>query len=112
MRALGEAQKSDNYVRRLAQQSPNAMGEFFEDIGKKSGPNNVLTQQDPKDPEVSRIIVPQDLTKCLIEWHHTNLVHPGVERSHNALRQHCPWPRMLADIRAHLKKCGPCQKVK
>ena len=110
--AIGKAQLKDKYVRKLQKQAPDRLGEFFEDIGRKSGPSKVLTEKDPKDPSQSRIIVPQTLTKRLLEWYHTNLVHPGVERLYNTLRQHFTWPRMLADIRAYTRKCGPCQKGK
>ena len=112
IRAIGEAQKKDRYVQRLKRQAPDRLGELFEDIGKKSGPDKVVTERDPKDPTVSRIIVPQTLTKRLLEWYHTNLVHPGVERLYNTLRQHFTWPNMLQDIRNYTKKCGPCQKGK
>ena len=47
-----------------------------------------------------------------MKWYHTNLVHPGVERLYNTLRQHFTWPGMLKDIRAYIKRCGPCQKGK
>ena len=60
-------------MQRLKRQAPNRLGEFFEDIGKKSGPDKVITERDSKDPKVSRIIVPQTLTKRLLEWYHTNL---------------------------------------
>ena len=72
----------------------------------------MITEIDPKDPRKSRIIVPQALTKRLLEWYHTNLVHPGVERLYNTLRQHFIWPKTLEEIRAYTKRCGPCQKGK
>ena len=112
IRQIGKAQKKDRYVQKLKRQAPDRLGEFFEDIGKKSGPEQVTTERDTKDPTVSRIIVPQALTKRLLEWYHTNLVHPGVERLYNTLRQHFTWPNMLEDIRQYTKKCGPCQKGK
>ncbi len=111
MKAIGEAQKSDKYVAKVRSQAPERLGELFEDIGKKSGPDRVLTEFD-RDEKTSRIIVPATLTKRLMEWYHTNLIHPGVNRLYNTLRQHFTWPNMLNDIRAYIKVCGPCQKAK
>ena len=63
IRQIGMAQRKDCYVRRLKRQAPDRLGELFEDIGKKSGPEKVVTERDPKDPTISRIIVPQTITK-------------------------------------------------
>lgn len=111
IRAFGEAQKKDKYIARIRSQAPDKLGEFFEDIGKKSGPDRVITEID-RDARTSRIIVPRTLTKRLMEWYHVHLVHPGVDRLYYTLRQHFTWPGMLKEIRAYIKKCGPCQKGK
>ena len=111
MRAIGKAQLRDKYVTKLQQQAPDRLGQFFEDIGKKDGPDEVITEIDT-DNKTARIIVPATLKRRLMEWYHTNLVHPGVERLYNTLRQHYTWPGMLTDIREYIKRCGPCQKGK
>ena len=108
---ISRAQRTDKYVRILQQQSPDALGEFFEDIGKKAGPDRVLTELDFRDGK-HRIIVPASLRKRLLEWYHTTLVHPGVNRLYNTLRQHYTWPKMHEHIKQYTQHCGPCQKGK
>jgi hypothetical protein len=71
----------------------------------------VLTESSPVDAK-SRIVVPLDLRARLLEWYHTKLVHPGVHRLYNTLRQHYTWPKMMDMIQKYTKKCGPCQKGK
>jgi len=108
---IGKAQRQDKYVKTLQHQAPDRIGEFFEDIGKKSGPDKVVTETDAVDQK-QRIIVPQSLTGRLMKWYHTTLVHPGVHRLYNTLRQHYTWPKMLEQIRQYTKHCEPCQKGK
>lgn len=108
---IGRAQKKSKYVQSLKRQAPDRLGEFFEDIGKKSGPDKVITEIDATDQQ-GRIIVPEDLRTRLMKWYHTTLVHPGAHRLYNTLRQHYTWPKMMENIRAYIKHCGPCQKGK
>ena len=84
---------------------------LFEDIGQKSGPDQVLTERDAVDKQ-ARIIVPEKLTKRLMEWYHAMLVHPGVDRLYNTLHQHYTWPHMLEQIRQYIKHCDACQRGK
>ncbi|CAB9522987.1 Transposon Tf2 [Seminavis robusta] len=105
---IGRAQKNDKYVQTLRQQAPDRLGEFFEDIGRKSGPDRVITETDVVDGD-HRIIVPAALTQRLMEWYHTTLVHPGVNRLYNTLRQHYTWPKMLEQIRTYIRSCHACQ---
>ena len=111
IKEIGKAQKTDQYVKSLQSKAPDRLGEFFEDIGKKSGPDKVVTESDAID-QTQRIIVPKSLRKRLMKWYHTTLVHPGVQRLYNTLRQHYTWPKMLEEIRDYIKHCGPCQKGK
>lgn len=75
IKEIGKAQKQDRYLRLLRRQAPDRLGEFFEDIGKKSGPDKVVTESDVTDQQ-QRIVVPADLTQRLMQWYHTTLVHP------------------------------------
>jgi transposase InsO family protein len=108
---ISRKQKNDPYVLKLQDQAPDRLGEIFEDIGRKTGPDRVLTESSPVDGK-SRIVVPLDLRARLLEWYHTKLVHPGVHRLYNTLRQHYTWPKMMDMIRKYTKKCDPCQKGK
>lgn len=111
LKEIGEKQQTDQYVQTVAERAPDRLGLLFEDIGKKTGPDQVLTEKDPTD-RTARIIVPQNLTKRLIQWYHTMLVHPGVNRLYYTLRQHYTWPRMKAQIELFIKHCDACQKGK
>jgi len=95
----------------LKDKAPHLLGEVFEDLEKKSGPDKVTTAKDPVTGQ-TRIAVPVKLTHRLVSWNHNVLVHPGVERLHNTLRQHYTWPGMLQQIKAHAKHCHACQKGK
>ena len=108
---ISREQKKDTYTQQLHEKAPDRLGELFEDIGKKSGPDFVTTEIDPVDKK-TRIIVPQSMTRRLIQWYHTMLVHPGAERLHNTLRQHYTWKNMQQEIREFVKKCQVCQKAK
>ena len=92
----------------MKQQMPEQLGELFEDVKEKSGAEKVITIKSPADNH-ERTVVPQLLWSKLMKWHHTVLVHPGVERLHNTLHQHCTWPAMRKDICEHIKPCHECQ---
>lgn len=109
IREIQREQAKDKYVKQVLQQAPDRLGELFEDIGQKAGPDRVLTETNPVDRKLSRIIVPQSLTRRLIKWYHAMLVHPGAERLYNTLRQHYTWPNMAQQIKNYTKQCHACQ---
>ena len=111
IKEIGRAQAKDKYLKQLQEKTPDKLGDLFEDIGQQTGPDKATTIYNPVDKQY-RIVVPQELTKRLMEWYHTTLVHPGVHRLYNTLRQHYTWPKMLSQIRAYLRTCGPCQRGK
>jgi transposase InsO family protein len=108
---ISREQKKDPYTLRLQEQAPDRLGELFEDIGKKTGPDHVATEIDTKDNK-QRIIVPATLRRRLVEWYHGILVHPGADRLHNTIRQHFTWPYMQDQIRKYTKQCDACQRGK
>ncbi len=108
---IGAEQKKDAYVQQLQEQAPDRLGELFEDIGRKSGPDHVVTEIDTTDRK-QRIIVPKSLRNRLLTWYHTMLVHPGSDRLYFTLRQHYSWPHMHQDIRNFTKHCDACQRGK
>jgi len=59
-----------------------------------------------------KIVVPKSLQQQLTLWYHTQLIHPGVERLYNTLKQHYVWPRMKETIAITLRSCDACQKAK
>ena len=105
---LSRKQKEDPYIKKMQEQSPDRLGELFEDIGKKTGPDHVITELDLQDKK-QRIIVPASMRTRLVEWYHGVLVHPGAERLYYTLRQHFTWPNMHDQIRKYTKHCHACQ---
>jgi Integrase zinc binding domain len=69
------------------------IGALFEDIGKRTGPDTVITEINLIDG-CARIIVPSLLRDRLTEWYHETLLHPGVNRMYNTMHQHFTWPKM------------------
>ena len=67
---IGKFQKNDPYVQRLQQESPERLGELFEDIGKKAGADFVITETNVVDKK-QRIIVPRALAPRLMAWYRT-----------------------------------------
>ena len=108
---IGRKQKDDADVRELRRLSPDRLGETFEDIGKKTGSDHVLTLLDPVDNK-QRIIVPKELRQRLMNWYHTHLIHPGQNRLYNTLRQHYTWKNMQKNVQDFVKTCKVCQVSK
>lgn len=108
---IGREQVKDTYVKQLKEQTPDRLGELFEDIGKKTGADYVTTEIDSQTGK-QRIIVPKSLRQRLMEWYHTTLVHPGIDRLHNTLRQHYVWPNMHRQLKDFIKNCDACQRGK
>ena len=47
-----------------------------------------------------------------MDWYHTMLCHPGINRTEETIAQHLWWPRVREDIRKFCSKCAVCQKNK
>ena len=108
---ISREQKKDKMVQTLQTQAPDRLGEVFEDIGKKTGPDRVVTELDSNDKQ-QRILIPASLRQRLMAWYHAMLVHPGGERMYNTLRQHYTWPNMHLEIKQYVKTCNACQRGK
>ena len=59
-----------------------------------------------------KIVVPTKLQKHVIDWYHTVLCHPGINRTEETIGQHLYWPKMRNQITAHVSACPTCQKSK
>ena len=108
---ISREQKKDEGIKKLQEQAPDQLGELFEDIGKMTGPDYVVTQQDPVDHR-GRILVPANLTKKLMSWYHAMLIHPGGNRLYNTLRQHYTWRNMQHDVCQLVKTCDAWKRAK
>ena len=78
LKEISEKQKEDQYLHSLQEKAPDRLGLFFEDIGKKTGPDTVVTEKDGVDGR-ERIFVPKSVVPKLLQWYHTILVHPGLD---------------------------------
>jgi hypothetical protein len=58
------------------------------------------------------IPVPTVLRKPIIEWYHTNLCHPGFDRTEQTIRRNFTWKNLREDVRDHVKYCDACQRLK
>jgi len=59
-----------------------------------------------------KIPVPETLRQPLIEWYHTNLCHPGTDRTEQTIRRSFTWKNVRRDVRRHTKHCEECQRLK
>ena len=56
--------------------------------------------------------MPQSLQKPCVEWYHEQLLHPGITRTEETIRQHFYWKNLREDIQKHCRKCHKCQLTK
>ena len=59
-----------------------------------------------------KIVVPKKNTHHVVDWYHTVLCHPGINRTEESIAQHLYWPKMREQITNYVKSCPTCQKNK
>ena len=59
-----------------------------------------------------KIVIPKILQRYVLHWYHTYLLHPGMIRTEETIRQHLYWPDMQKDVRQYIKTCDTCQRKK
>ena len=59
-----------------------------------------------------KIVVPKLLQRHVIDWYHTVLCHPGINRTEETISQHLWWPKMRDQITAYVQSCPSCQRNK
>ena len=59
-----------------------------------------------------KICVPQSLQHHMIEWYHTMLLHPGINRTEQTIYQHFTWPTLRKDVTKFVSTCDRCQRYK
>jgi hypothetical protein len=45
-----------------------------------------------------KIVIPKKLYRHIIDWYHTVLCHPGINRTEETIGQHLWWPKMREEI--------------
>jgi hypothetical protein len=60
-----------------------------------------------------KIIIPESLQKCIINWYHSNLQHPRITRTINSISQTFYWKGIRPQVEEHIKMCneGQCHKI-
>ena len=59
-----------------------------------------------------KIVVPKKLQKHVMDWYHTVLCHPGINRTEETIGQHLWWPKMRNHITNYVSTCAVCQRNK
>ena len=59
-----------------------------------------------------RIVVPSQLQKQAVKWHHQTLMYPGETRTKATIAQHFYWLGLRATVRDICTKCHNCQLTK
>ena len=52
-----------------------------------------------------KIVVQTKLQKHVIDWYHTVLCHPGINRTKETISQHLYWPKMRDQITNYVSAC-------
>jgi cleavage and polyadenylation specificity factor subunit 1 len=59
-----------------------------------------------------KIFIPKPLQTKIVQWYHTYLCHPGLNRTEETIRQHFYWNNLRATVQEVCGKCPTCQKTK
>jgi hypothetical protein len=59
-----------------------------------------------------RIAIPKTLQNRIVQWYHTTLCHPGINRTEETISQHFYWKNMRDQITRDVTTCAICQKQK
>jgi len=59
-----------------------------------------------------RIAIPKRLQNRIVQWYHTTLCHPGINRTEETISQHFYWKNMRDQITRDVTTCAICQKQK
>ena len=59
-----------------------------------------------------KIYIPKLLRVDVLQWYHTNLRHPGIERMYATIRQNFLWPGLKKEVTKLVQTCETCQKNK
>jgi transposase InsO family protein len=59
-----------------------------------------------------KIVVPASQQVRIVDWYHTYLGHPGINRTEETISQHLWWPNMRKHITVSVSTCASCQRNK
>ena len=100
---LDQAQQADPSIKKILK-SDNSKYQIAEFHGGGKTRNLVCFND--------KIVVPTKLQHHIIDWYHTVLCHPGINRTEESISQHLYWPKMRDHITNYVKTCPTCQRNK
>ena len=56
--------------------------------------------------------MPESLQQRAMEWHHSNLMHPGLIHTKSTARQRSHWKMSRECVKQHIQRCDACQRLK
>ena len=59
-----------------------------------------------------KIVVPSTLQQHVVDWYHTTLCHPGINRTEATIRQHFTWKHLTKQVATTCQTCRKCQITK
>ena len=59
-----------------------------------------------------KIVVPKVLQSKIVQWYHTYLCHPGLNRTEETIRQYFTWKNLRKSVQDVCGVCPTCQKTK
>ena len=54
-------------------------------------------------------VILSKLQSYVLHWYHTYLLHPGMDRTEEMIRQHVYWPGIRHAVRKEVNNCDTCQ---
>ena len=60
----------------------------------------------------NKVVVKQFLQYRIVHWYYEYLMHPGVNRTEQTIRQYFTWPSLTADVTKIVRTCHTCQLTK
>ena len=59
-----------------------------------------------------KIVIQSNLQSYVLQWNHTYLLHPGINRTEVMIRQYLYWPDIRNSIRKEITTCDTFQPTK
>ena len=59
-----------------------------------------------------KIVMPRSLQKRCVKWYHEMLLHPGLNRTEETIRQHFYWKDLRDHVKDIVSRCPTCQLTK
>ena len=58
-----------------------------------------------------KIVIPSKLHSYVLNWYHTYLLHPGMDRTEEMIHQHLYWPDIRHAVQREVSNCDTFQRT-